>query len=61
MAIILYLLGAVLMAELIMDDNEERVPVISLILSSLIWPLQALILLWGGPFPTQPDDDEHDN
>jgi len=56
MAIILYLLGAVLMAELIVDDSDERVPVISLIISSCVWPLQALILLWGGLFPDQPED-----
>jgi hypothetical protein len=56
MAIILYLLGAVLMAELLMDDNEERTPVISLIISSLVWPLQALVLLWEGLFPKQPED-----
>lgn len=56
MAIILYLLGAVLMAELIADDDEERVPVISLIISSMLWPLQALIVLWEGLFPQQPED-----
>jgi len=56
MAIILYLLGAVLMAELIVGDTDERVPVISLIISSSVWPLQALILLWGGLFPDQPED-----
>jgi len=56
MAIILYLLGAVLMAELIVDDSEERVPIISLIISSCVWPLQALIILWGGLFPNQPED-----
>ena len=56
MAVILYLLGAVLMAEIIMTDSEEPIPVIALILSACIWPLQALILLWDGLFPTHPED-----
>jgi hypothetical protein len=56
MAVILYLLGAVLMAEILMEDSEEPIPVIALILNSCLWPLQALILLWGGLFPTHPED-----
>ena len=56
MDIILYLLGAVLMAELIVDDSEEQMPIITLVISSCVWPLQALIIMWGVLFPKQPED-----
>lgn len=58
MSLILYLLGAVLMAETIASDTDEETPLIAWIVNALLWPLHSLIFLWFGLFGGVPSDDE---
>ncbi len=56
MAIILYLLGCVIMADIIAEESDET-PLIPWIIGSLVWPLEALIVLWYGMFPPKNPDN----
>lgn len=56
MAIILYLLGCVLMADIIAEESDET-SLIPWIIGSLVWPLEALIVLWYGMFPPKNPDN----
>ena len=55
MAIIFYLLGCILMADILHDEDDE-IKLVPWIISSMLWPLDALIALWYGMFRTSPHD-----
>lgn len=58
MSIALYLLGAVVLADFIYEDEELET--IDWIITSLIWPVTALNILYchirDGLFPNDPDN-----